>query len=840
MVIKRFIQKQVILPRLEMAGVLVVYDPHQRYHDLCLELADESLCIVDATESSIESRELALATLEVFGQPNSDLEGILVYVPAESPLTEEEKQRDPFSVYGICGAVFPEGDADEYETLCLRGKPDHQTEIRRVFSNDPNPSFDVIDAVGGTGGWPNLQAVLKEDSARGILLTLLAPTEEQTRALKAADAWVTEARGLVLSTLGLQLKTRSKNWSPVADELWRFLLFSEFAFDLPGEIPEELAMVSCASPEARPLVEDLCDRLRGYDVTRALYVERAEDVESELNLREVCSEIDALGGRDTFPFEERSFFHQAVSALKHDDVDAQRKLLERHRGSVWVARGENQAQWQLVEAAASLMQACDDAERELPAHARSQESLIDFYTANLREVDRLQREFEEADRDLLIKEHGVEDIGPLARLAYRRLVDKIQDLFVRHLESAGWPPAGRLANADVFDRVVAPKLQESGRRVAVLLIDALRYELGVELHKQLADDGQVELQAAFAQLPSVTPVGMASLLPGAGSGLQLLHNHGKMVVSLDGQSLPQVTQRMDVLRQRYGDRFSEQALSDFIRPRAKVGGDVELLVLRSTAIDQHMESTPDMALRLLHRSLKAIRVAIHKLRKEGFQDAIVVTDHGFCLNTTAEAGDVCGKPSGDWLDLHARLLLGSGVADSANLVMPAEHLGIRGDFTHVAVPRAMVPYRAGQWYFHGGASLQEAVVPVIAMRLEVPEEQAAKQPSMTLSYKRGGSKITTRLPVVELAVGLGDLFGRGQDFEVLIEAHDRQGKVVGEAKPGGDVNPATRTLSVRTGETLSVVLRMDLEFEGKFTVKALDPETLTTFSSLSLKTDYTV
>ena len=33
----------------------------------------------------------------------------------------------------------------------------------------------------------------------------------------------------------------------------------------------------------------------------------------------------------------------------------------------------------------------------------------------------------------------------------------------------------------MFDRVVAPKLQESGRRVALLLIDALRYELGVEL-----------------------------------------------------------------------------------------------------------------------------------------------------------------------------------------------------------------------------------------------------------------------------------------------------------------------------------------------------------------------
>ena len=410
---------------------------------------------------------------------------------------------------------------------------------------------------------------------------------------------------------------------------------------------------------------------------------------------------------------------------------------------------------------------------------------------------------------------------------------------MRHLESSGWPPAGRLANADVFDKVIAPKLQESGRRVAVLLIDALRYELGVELEKQLSDDGQVELRAAFAQLPSVTPVGMASLLPGAGSDLRLNRKDDKMSVALGEKSLAQVSQRMDVLRQRYGDRFAEKQLTDFVRARKKVDSAVDLLVLRSTTIDQHMESTPEMALRLLHQSLKTIRVAVHKLRNEGFNDAIIVTDHGFYLNTATESGDVCKKPQGDWVGLHERMLLGTGVPDAANFVIPAEHLGIRGDFAQVGGPRAMVPYRAGEWYFHGGASLQETVVPVIAMRLQTQDEHTTKQPTVTLSYKRGG-KITTRLPVVDVDVILDDLFGKGQTFEVLIEAHDKQGNVVGEAKPGGPVNPATRTLTVKPDDTLSVVLRMDMEFEGKFTVKALDPTTLATFSSLSLETDYTV
>ena len=108
-----------------------------------------------------------------------------------------------------------------------------------------------------------------------------------------------------------------------------------------------------------------------------------------------------------------------------------------------------------------------------------------------------------------------------ARTRYRRLAATVQMLFTRHLEVSGWPPSGRLANADVFDRLVAPKLQESGRRVAYMLIDALRYELGVALAQQLAEAGHLQLHAAFAQLPSITPVGMASLLPGAGQHLSL-------------------------------------------------------------------------------------------------------------------------------------------------------------------------------------------------------------------------------------------------------------------------------------------------------------------------------
>ncbi len=821
-------------------NILVVYDPDHRYRDLCQELARPDLQVIDATESSIESREAALAALQAIGQTNPQLKGLLIYVPAPAPLTDEEKQVDPFALYGECGAVFPHGDGDEYLALCLKFKADHATEIRRVFDQDPNPGFAVIDAIGSGSSWPQLQTVLGVESARNLLFALLAPSPAQSQALKQDAVWVAEAKSLFATTLGLTLLTRANSWEPISDELWRFLLFSEFVFDLPDALPASLSNVPRARLEARPLVEDICDRLRNDQRTQALYIERAETIEQELKLPAACQAIEDLGKRDTFPFEERTFFARAVTALQQDEVDTIRQILANHAESVWVSRGENQAQWQLLQAAVRLVEACADAERQLPDHVRSQETLLDFYTSRLRDVDRLQREFEQAAGDIFDLDDAMQTVLKQARSAYGKLSNAAQDLFIRHLEKQGWPPAGRLANADLFDRIVAPKLQVSGRRVALFLIDALRYELGVELHKELTGEGQIELQAAFAALPSATPVGMAGLLPGAGQKLQLTRKQNKMVPALAGQALASVTQRLDILRQQYGQRFADSPLATYARGQFKLPDGVELLVLRSNEMDNDFESNPEAALGLISRTFQQIRAALRQLHKAGFQEAIIATDHGFYLNPDLEAGDVCAKPSGQWVNIHHRLLLGDGSADSGNFVLPAENLGIRGDFNQVAGPRAMVAYRAGQVYFHGGASLQETVVPVITIRLKEAEKTAVQAPMVTLTYKRGKTRITTRLPVFEIEAIAGDLFTLETDIEVLLEAHDAQGNVVGEAKPGEAVNPATRTITLYPQKPVKVTLKMNRDFEGEFTAYVLDPTTLGIYDHQKMKTDYTV
>jgi len=70
-----------------------------------------------------------------------------------------------------------------------------------------------------------------------------------------------------------------------------------------------------------------------------------------------------------------------------------------------------------------------------------------------------------------------------------------------------------------------------------------------------------------------------------------------------------VAQRMDVLRKRYGQPFTEMVLRDFLRRKHAVPDTVELLVLRNTEIDSQLENNPETTLGTIQGTLKHIRFA---------------------------------------------------------------------------------------------------------------------------------------------------------------------------------------------------------------------------------------
>lgn len=830
MQVQEYITRQIFEKRLDQR-VLVVYDAAHCYRDICLSMASESVTVVDTSTSSIESRELALQTLVGFARGGQKL---LIYIPTAIPVADEDKQKDPFSVYSACGDVFPKGDGDSYLSLCLKAKPDHQTEVRKAFEQDPNPGFAVINGIGGGLQWPTLRALLKVESSPEIVSALMVPNDAQRTALLNNEAWAAEAKQLFDQVLGLTLTTRGKKWKSISEELWRFVLFSEFVFDLPGELPESLAGVPKAHSAAKPIIESLCDGLRQDLRKQEDYINYAEQVERDLNLERVCQFVEDLGARDTFPFEERTFLQMAITAIETNDMEILTNILSQRKASIWSNRGENETQWDLVAAAKRLIESCSDLLRELPEHSSSQAALLDYYLTSLRDADRLQREFEQAVTDYWDAQGLLTPVINKARQEYRKLAEIVQILFTKHLADTGWPPQGRLYNADVFDELVAPKLQTSGQRIAYLMVDALRFELGLELEKQLKDEFEITLKPAYACLPSITLIGMASLLPGAGKELSIRKGEAGMVPMLGEMPVGTVPQRMGIFEKRFGSRFAQMRADDFIDNNYKFEKSIELAVLRSVEIDTQFENTPKTAPSVILRELKNLRVAISMLQSQGFNHVVIATDHGFFMNRQAAEGDVCPKPAGDWYLTHERIALGSGNADQHHFVMPASQAGIKGDYSHLAGPRTMAAYSKGKLYFHGGASLQECVVPVMEVKLKA-QSKVTQKTVVSLNYKNGAKVITSRRPVIELSVTSDELFAQ---TEILLEAHSDPGEVIGEAKIGGVVNAATRTVSLQPGDSQKITIIMDDDFEGAFTIKALNPNTLAELTYIKLKTNY--
>jgi hypothetical protein len=123
MTIRDYIQNQVFARRLQERSTLVVYDPARRYRDIALDLATDQCRVIDGSLSVIEQRELATEAMTDLAEGR--IHHLVVWLPAKPPQEATDRQGDPFAVFAAIGAIFPQGDADDFASICRLAKPDH-------------------------------------------------------------------------------------------------------------------------------------------------------------------------------------------------------------------------------------------------------------------------------------------------------------------------------------------------------------------------------------------------------------------------------------------------------------------------------------------------------------------------------------------------------------------------------------------------------------------------------------------------------------------------------------------------------------------------------------------
>lgn len=837
--------RQIFEDRLSKHSCLVIYDPDGRYRSIAKEMDKERRALVFAEDALIESIEMAMSSLRDLGTPKSGMEQLLVYVPSAAPTSEMDKCRDPFASVAVAGTTFPAGDGDEYEAMCQNARPEFRKQIVDLFQNG-KPDFATIDAIGGGTGWPRLQSKFGVDSATEILVMLLSPGESQLEKMKGDTSWIGEAKEFAAATLDFHPKTKSTSWPVIRDELWRFVLFSEFFYDLPEALPAALESVPKAKSDAVDLVKRACEELRSSIKHQTQYLDQAARIAAELDLENRMREVADLGSLDTFAFEERSFLAAFVRATLADQWQEAERIESQRRNSIWVKQTDRQILWTAAGRARKVISRADDIEREIKTASGSLSALIEFYTARSYLLDQEQREFEQSVVDAMGEVEGIEPLIDLARRRYREATDKQQSTFIKLVRQESWPASGVLRATRIFSHTAKPLLETRTSRVAFFMVDALRYELGSALESQISNDYSCSLKAACAQLPTITKVGMAALLPESDGRLMIKTTDDAIRVFLDGILVESPADRLTHARKFYGDGCDMIQLDELLsisgtKKKSPIHDQVRLLLVRTTEIDSHGEQTVAAALEAVPRVLSKVIAALSRLRKLGFTDAVIASDHGFMLFGDRQPGEKARLPTGNWSQVKDRCCVGEGDGGNGISVMDAGMVGIPGDFPNYGVPESFATFSSQVPYFHEGLSLQEAIIPALQVTLGTAERDTAAHADVQIRYRgETTGTVTTLRPVVELAVFGGDIFSQ-ETICFRLEAWSRRtgekaDAVVGEPAACPEVDPATGFVQMRPGQAAKIPLRLVEGVENAVEIRATDVDTGVTLSApLKLK-----
>ena len=419
---------------------------------------------------------------------------------------------------------------------------------------------------------------------------------------KETDAGIAEKEvkeelfNLLESRLGFAVATEDA-LGTVRNKVVRHVLVNEFRSDLDCEPPKSTAMVPPPpTQEHRNRTREVAEALRSNH--GASYVTLADRVEGELGL--VAADIDAsfLGKIDTFRFEERALLAHAgelISARKY--ADALKVVNERSR-SFWVDRDVNrQAQWEACKLMAELGEAINIVRPLLGKSNGYPGRWVQAYASEQGwcRVDLLQRTLETwvAKMD---QEPDTERSLALVRREHEELLKKMAEGFTEVFVDAGWSVPGVLQQTQIYPDVV----KTMGGQTAYFLVDAMRYEMGTELAQQLDGAEDLTLRPAIASLPTITPVGMAALLPGASAGFSVVESKNKLAADVEGSVMFNSSERMKFLKAKVPGAI-EMLLGKLLsEPGSKLKRVIDrasLVVVRSQEIDSLGENVDELTAR---------------------------------------------------------------------------------------------------------------------------------------------------------------------------------------------------------------------------------------------------
>lgn len=280
---------------------------------------------------------------------------------------------------------------------------------------------------------------------------------------------------------------------------------------------------------------------------------------------------------------------------------------------------------------------------------------------------------------------------------------------------------GLVKQTDFYNHYL--RAYEGKDRVIVIISDALRYECAKELMYKFEMDEKCDakMEAMLGVLPSVTSVGMASLLP---------HNEinvdANMNVTVDGNSCGDMASRDKVLKAKNIDNvavsFDDIAKANKQTVRELLQGKKVIFVYHNQ-IDSRGDksSSENEVFNACAEAIDEIFKLIKKLTGDISATKYVITaDHGFLYKRDKlQEFDKVSYPKDICTYTNKRFLLTTENLNEQGIVSRAMTYLNKLNNLFVATPIGTDIFKVaggGQNYVHGGSSLQEMLVPVVEVK----------------------------------------------------------------------------------------------------------------------------
>ena len=261
-------------------------------------------------------------------------------------------------------------------------------------------------------------------------------------------------------------------------------------------------------------------------------------------------------------------------------------------------------------------------------------------------------------------------------------------------------------------------------RTFVIISDGLRYESAEELNTLLINErkGKSELDYMQGVLPSYTKLGMASLLPN-----KTIEINEKYDVIVNGISSNGTDNRDSILKMENEKSLAitydkVMDMRDTEIRKAFVG--LEVVYVYHNTIDARGDhaSTEREVFSATDEAFKEIIDLVNKLVNRVSAASIIITaDHGYLYKRSAmeESNKISGIKLDDGEDSRRFLLTSKDESVEGTITFSMDYLLGDDSNKYVITPNGTSRFKvqgAGANYVHGGAMLQEIVVPVIRFK----------------------------------------------------------------------------------------------------------------------------